>query len=47
MGDVPDPDPSLADDPVTLLQGLVRFDTTNPPGDGPGDDPSRRTGHCG
>ena len=33
MGDVPDPDPELADDPVALLQGLVRFDTTNPPGD--------------
>ena len=32
MGDIPDPDPDLADDPVTLLQGLVRFDTTNPPG---------------
>ncbi|MFT4950246.1 MAG: acetylornithine deacetylase/succinyl-diaminopimelate desuccinylase-like protein [Natronomonas sp.] len=33
MGDIPAPDPSLADDPVSLLQGLVRFDTTNPPGD--------------
>jgi acetylornithine deacetylase/succinyl-diaminopimelate desuccinylase-like protein len=25
-------DPNLADDPATLLQHLVRFDTTNPPG---------------
>ena len=33
MGDIPAPDPSLADDPVSLLQGFVRFDTTNPPGD--------------
>ncbi len=32
MGEIPAPDPSLADDPVSLLQGLVRFDTTNPPG---------------
>jgi acetylornithine deacetylase/succinyl-diaminopimelate desuccinylase-like protein len=31
--DVPDPEPALADAPVELLQGLVRFDTTNPPGD--------------
>lgn len=28
----PRPDPALADDPVRLLQELVRFDTTNPPG---------------
>lgn len=33
MPPVPDPDPALADSPVELLQGLVRFDTTNPPGD--------------
>jgi len=31
--EIPNPAPSLADDPVELLQGLVRFDTTNPPGD--------------
>jgi len=29
----PDPDPALSDRPVELLQALVRFDTTNPPGD--------------
>ncbi|PSQ16918.1 peptidase M20 [Halobacteriales archaeon QS_8_69_26] len=29
----PQPDPALADRPVELLQALVRFDTTNPPGD--------------
>lgn len=31
----PDPpvDPALADDPAELLRHLVRFDTTNPPGD--------------
>ncbi len=29
----PEPDPALADDPASLLQALVRFDTTNPPGD--------------
>lgn len=28
-----DPSPALADDPVELLRTLVRFDTTNPPGD--------------
>jgi acetylornithine deacetylase/succinyl-diaminopimelate desuccinylase-like protein len=32
MGTPPDPDPSMAEDPVRLLQTLVRFDTSNPPG---------------
>lgn len=35
MPSVLDPDPALADSPVELLQGLVHFDTTNPPGNEP------------
>lgn len=29
---LPPPDPALADNPVRLLQELIRFDTSNPPG---------------